>query len=125
MTDEEKIALVQAFNACIGKHDLDGLAKLITDDHVFIDSAHNVVSGRENVLRAWEGFLILFPDYKNVFETIRAEDDHIVILGHSTCSEAALDGPAIWTAKIADGAISEWRVYEDTDETRTMLMLTN
>ena len=99
MTDEEKVSLVHAFNACVGNHDLDGLAKLIADDHVFIDSAHNVVSGKDNVLRAWKGFLILFPDYENVFEKIRTEGDRITILGHSTCSEAALDGPAIWTAK--------------------------
>ena len=34
---------------------------------------------------------------------------------------AALDGPAIWTARIEDGKVSEWRLYEDTPANRARL----
>ena len=119
--DGKKIALVQALNQCISARDLGGLARSMTDDHVFIDSAGGTVVGKENALRAWKGFFAAFPDYRNVFEKFVVTEDRVAILGYSICSDARLDGPAIWTAKISGAAISEWRVYEDDEETRARL----
>ena len=38
--------IVLAFNDCINRRDLDGLARLMTDAHIFIDSDGNRVAGR-------------------------------------------------------------------------------
>jgi hypothetical protein len=36
-------------------------------------------------------------------------------------SEDALQGPALWTAKVVRGHVAEWRVYTDSIKVRNML----
>jgi ketosteroid isomerase-like protein len=112
-----------AFNDAINRCDLDRLRALMTDDHEFIDTARNVVAGREAALAAWRGFFAAFPDYRNEWESVTAAAGAVTAVGRSSCpSEAALDGPAIWIARIAgDGRVSQWRVHEDTPENRRQL----
>lgn len=120
-TDQEET--VRQFNECINNRDLDGLAALLTDDHNFIGAANETVQGKPKVLKAWEGFFNHFPDYQNFFETLTTQDNQIVIQGRSTCKDKRLDGPALWTAKVANGKVAEWRVYGDTLQNRKLLRL--
>ena len=48
-------ALTVEFNEHINNGDLDGLAKLMTDDHTFIDTADHVIRGkrRRQPSNAW------------------------------------------------------------------------
>jgi ketosteroid isomerase-like protein len=113
-----------AFNDAITERDLAALSGLMTEDHAFVDSEGNVVSGREAVLEAWRGFFDAFPDYRTVWASVTMNDDLLVATGHSVCAvDPRLDGPAIWTASVRDDKVSEWRVYEDTPERRAMLGL--
>ena len=59
--------VVIAFNDAINTHDVDRLAALMTDDHRFIDSAGQVVDGKQACVEAWRGFFAAFPDYRNHF----------------------------------------------------------
>jgi hypothetical protein len=94
----------------------------MTDDHTFIDSDGNVLAGKEKALAAWKGFFDAFLDYRNEWSWVVPGGGTLTAVGHSVCStEPALDGPAIWTARIGDDKISEWRVYEDTPENRARL----
>jgi SAM-dependent methyltransferase len=102
-----------AFNAAINRRELQGLAVLMDDDHRFIDSAGSTVTGKPACLEAWRGFFDAFPDYRNVFVSVRSQTEGIVdVLGHSECSVPELDGPARWRAVVADGLVVEWRVFE-------------
>jgi ketosteroid isomerase-like protein len=112
-----------SFNSRINAQDLGGLSELMTDDHVFIDAAENVVSGKRACLKAWQGFFAAFPDYKNTFDSMHATGDSVAIVGRSSCSDPRLDGPALWRAKIRGSQISEWRVFEDTKSNRVSLGL--
>ena len=53
----------------------------------------------------------------------RAVTDLVVIVGYSTCSVEVLKGPAIWTARVADDKVIQWRVFDDTPEVRQLLGL--
>jgi ketosteroid isomerase-like protein len=117
------VTIALQFNACINARDLEGLAALITDDHTFIDSANNIVRGKEHVVNAWQEFFALFPDYQNIFEQITSRDHLVAIRGRSICSEQQLDGPAMWTAKLRGTQVAEWRVYLDTPDNRKTLNL--
>jgi ketosteroid isomerase-like protein len=119
MDDVKRIAL--QFNDCINARDINGLARLMADDHAFIDSEGNTVSGKENCLNAWRGFFKAFPDYKNSFTTFINKGDLVTIAGYSTCSDDRLAGPALWTARVRDGKLVEWRVYTDTADNRQRL----
>jgi ketosteroid isomerase-like protein len=114
--------LVLAFNEAINERDLETLRGLMTEDHAFIDSDGNAVSGKRDVTAAWEGFFASFPDYRNSWEQLISRGEVIIAIGHSDCaSEPQLDGPAIWTAKSRGSQICEWRVYEDTSANRARL----
>jgi hypothetical protein len=96
------------FNEKINQRDLDGLVKLMTDDHIFIDNSGDVDG---NMKEGWEGFFKNFPDYRNIFTSVTVTDNVAVMIGYSTCSnERRLNGPSLWTAKIRGGRVSEWRV---------------
>jgi ketosteroid isomerase-like protein len=116
-------SIIQSFNDCITRRDIDGLAELMTPDHVFTDAANRSVSGKNQCLEAWAGFFAAFPDYQNVFDEITITEDEAVIAGYSVCSDRRLAGPAIWTAKIQGGLIREWRVYEDNATNRALLLM--
>jgi ketosteroid isomerase-like protein len=85
-----------AFNDAITRRDLVALGGLMTDDHTFIDTDDNVLSGREDVLNAWRGFFEAFPDYRNVWRNLIVKREMLIAVGRSTCAtEPELDGPAI------------------------------
>jgi ketosteroid isomerase-like protein len=112
---------VLQFNDCINARDIDGLAGLMSEDHSFIDSENNAIRGKAASLDAWRGFFAQFPDYRNHFERFISSTEQVTVVGHSTCSLPMLAGPALWTAKVKDGKVTEWRVYEDTVENRATL----
>ncbi|WP_404961254.1 nuclear transport factor 2 family protein [Streptomyces sp. 147326] len=119
--DAEPTSVVVRFNDCINRRDLGGLAGLMPPDHTFVDTRGAVVSGRESCLEAWRGFFASFPDYRNAFASLTAREDVVTVVGHSVCSEPGLEGPALWTARIRDGQVVEWRVHEDTPDVRRRL----
>jgi ketosteroid isomerase-like protein len=123
MRMNDPITAVTTFNDCINRQDLDALAGLMSEDHVFVDSSHEVHAGKETMVAGWKQFFKDYPDYQNHFEHIEARDNLVVIVGHSTCSHKSLDGPALWTARVIDGLVQEWRVYEDTLPNRELLNL--
>jgi ketosteroid isomerase-like protein len=109
-------AVALAFNDAITTRSLDDLALLMTDDHRFVDSSGAVVEGKAACLDAWRGFFDAYPDYENRFEEVVERADVVAMRGRSHCSTAILDGPAMWTARVRDGLVAEWRVYDDSDE---------
>src|SRR5215510_3210211 len=113
--------LTVTFNEHINNRDVDGIARLMTGDHTFIDSAAHETRGKAKCLEAWRGFFTSFPDYRNIFDRLEVENDRVVVVGRSTCSDVRLDGPALWTARVRDDRLAEWRVYEDTPTNRRTL----
>jgi ketosteroid isomerase-like protein len=109
------------FNDNINNRNLVGLAGLMTDDHVFIDTAGQSIHGKEECLRAWQGFFASFSDYKNIFDRHIAGEHTVTVVGRSSCSDARLDGPALWSAKVRHDKIFEWRIYENTPHNRREL----
>ncbi len=106
------------FNVKINKRGLDGLTEFMTPDHTFIDSEGEVYEGREAMKEGWRDFFSSYPNYRNIFTRVQVEDDFVAMVGYSTCSHGPLDGPALWSARVREGLVSEWRVYEDTPQNR-------
>jgi ketosteroid isomerase-like protein len=96
----DKETIITDFNNCINNRDIDGLSNLMADEYTFIDTENNIRSGKQTGIKDWLGFFGMFPDYRNTFEEFITGDDMIIVLGHSTCADERLAGPAIWTAKI-------------------------
>ena len=97
------------FNEKINQRDLDGLMELMTDDHRFIDNSGGI---DKNMKKGWREFFDNYPDYRNIFTSVTVQNNVAIVLGYSTCSnERRLNGPSMWTAKVHNGLVSEWRVY--------------
>ncbi len=122
MDDRAVVAI--RFNGCISAGDVDGLARLMSEDHTFIDTAGTEVIGRAACSEARRGFFEAFPGYCNVFEAVSGEGKEFTIAGQSFCpGHPQLEGPALWTAVIHGDQVVKWRVYEDTAEVRQRLGL--
>lgn len=119
------VSTASRFNACINARDLPALVALMSEDHTFVDSEGATVLGQDACRKAWQGFFAAFPDYRNVFEAMIADeaDETVTIMGRSECSVPALAGPALWTARVRDGLVTRWQVYQDSPENRAMLGL--
>src|SRR5262245_41672122 len=123
MSEKDQKMVVLEFNECINNRNLQGMSSLMTEDHVFIDSNNDAHRGKELMIKGWGDFFNQFPDYQNHFSIVECREDQVFVIGRSTCSYEPLEGPALWTAKVEDGLIAEWRVYLDTIENREKLGL--
>jgi ketosteroid isomerase-like protein len=123
MNDSDPKLIALLYNECINNQDLNGLILMMSEDHKFID-IKNRVETKEQMKESWRSFFEQYPDYKNVFHTIISRDNFVIMLGHSECSHEPLDGPAIWTAKIVNGKVAEWRIYDDNEDNRVLLLIT-
>lgn len=116
-------ALVAQFNGGINTRSITALEALMSEGHTFVDTAGNRYDGKEIALKAWTAFFALFPDYQNVFEQVIDTEDKVVVIGRTTCSEKALEGPALWAITFDGDKIAEWRVYKDTPESRDEIIV--
>ncbi|MDR1385684.1 MAG: nuclear transport factor 2 family protein [Planctomycetaceae bacterium] len=116
-------AIALKFNVYINSRDVEKLAELMTNDHVFIDMENNRIEGaHDNINIAWKPFFNLFPDYQNVFERVVVKDNRAIMEGYSVCSDKRFNNlRAIWVAEVRDDKISLWRIYPNTKENKTFL----
>lgn len=122
-TKDPKLTALQ-FNEYINNQDIRGLSSLMTEDHTFIDRAGAIDKGKKSMTRGWTQFFENFPDYKNNFERVESRDNLVILIGYAYWSEKNKYDPAIWTAKIENDLVAEWRIYEDTEENRKKFNIT-
>jgi ketosteroid isomerase-like protein len=122
MSRDPKATVVE-FNRRINMGDLEGLVDLMTEDHRFVDTAGAEIEGQEACLEARRGYISAIPDYRNHYETVLVRGERVIVRGKSKCSYPRLDWPALWSARIREGRICEWRVYEDTSANRAAIRL--
>lgn len=123
MNKRDPKLIVLQFNEYINNQDIEGLANLMAHDYQFVDSGDDVQQGKEANVQGWLVFFKQFPDYLNHFLIVESRGNSVFVIGHSTCADDRLDGPAIWTAKVENDLVAEWRVYLDTPENREQLEL--
>jgi len=121
LPDPKSIAI--QFNDCINSHDVEGLSRLMTDDHTFIDREGHTVTGKDAMTRAWTEFFAMFPAYTNTFEQVKTQGPLVVIQGFATWKPEDPPDHVLWTAKIRANRVAEWCVQEDTPENRARFHL--
>ena len=116
--EQDPISIVQEFNNCINNQDIDGLSDLMADEHTFVDRDGSRHGPKLKMIEGWKQFFRMFPDYRNTFERIIAEDDRVFISGFAFWSDKEPYDPVIWCAIIKENLIAEWSIHEDTPENR-------
>ena len=112
------ISIVEKFNDFINNQDIDGLADLMSEDHVFIDRDGKSYGPKSFMVDGWTDFFKMFPEYKNTFEKYNSFENNVYILGFAYWSKDEPYDPVIWTGKIEGNKIKEWQIYVDTPENR-------
>jgi len=115
---DPKLTVLQ-FNECINRQDIDGLSSLMTEDHTFIDREGQGDKGKESMTKGWTGFFKSFPEYKNTFTRVQSEDNLVVIYGFAIWQKGGEPDYVIWTARIENDLVAEWRIYKDTQDNKS------
>jgi hypothetical protein len=139
--DPDPRSTVLAFVDRINAADVTGIAALLSEDHEFVDTAGESFRGRETLREGWSGYFQLFPDYRIEIQQIRVEGPRVVLAGRTsgTLSPSGAEalrgpdgtlpppdqfqGPALFSANVEGGLITQWRVSRDTPEGRAELGL--
>ncbi len=129
-TDAAGRAMVRRFIACINRGDVNGLAGLMTDDHLFIDGMGNRVRIRRAMARGWAGYFAMVPDYAIEVEDVFVRGRTIAVLGFAGGSYVSPSTrrsagtwrvPAAWRAVVRRGRVAEWQVYADNEPIRQLM----
>jgi ketosteroid isomerase-like protein len=108
----------------INRHDVGGLAALMTEDHRFVDGLGKEVRGREQMEKGWLGYFAWFPDYSIHVDDAFSNGNVVALFGtaHGTyagkgnlLAENHWEIPAAWKAVVCKQRVSEWRVYADNE----------
>jgi len=130
MAFERPIEVVMAFIGRINAHDVDGLCRLMSPDHVFVDAQGSRWQGVEAMRAAWTGYFQWFPDYRISHEQFLQNGNLVAVFGTASASRAVRESsaqtngwqaPAAWMAVVRDGLVAEWRVYADNEGARRLL----
>jgi ketosteroid isomerase-like protein len=98
------LQVAQKFVERINAADVAGLATLMTEDHRFIDSLDNVVSGREATRAGWAGYFSMVPDYRLTAQQWLCEGPVAVMLGTASGTyspDGSLRPERRWTTPVA------------------------
>jgi uncharacterized protein (TIGR02246 family) len=124
----KRVAL--AFVEAINHQSVEGIADLMTEDHVFVDSLGTRVEGKQRVKPGWEGYFRMVPDYTVVIDETFVEGEVVVLLGtaQGTYSpdgvlrpENKWSTPAAWRGLIRGSLVAEWRIYADNEPIRQIM----
>jgi ketosteroid isomerase-like protein len=120
--NESAVDTVLEFMTRINQHEVDKLVEYMTEDHVFIDSLGQSVSGREKMRSGWRGYFEFCPDYWVSHEEAFATGKLAAVFG-AAGGTVAVNGKlppenrwrasAAWLAIVEGGLIKQWRVYAD------------
>lgn len=106
---DDAAALAIRFTERINSRDLEGVARTMSADHTFVDTASTAIIGKAACVKAWRKYCEAFAGYRNVLEGVpptrtKSPSSAALCPGHPE-----LDGPALWTAMVAADKVSEWR----------------
>jgi ketosteroid isomerase-like protein len=122
IVNESAAETVLVFLDLINQHDVDKLAEYMTEDHVFIDSLGQSVSGREKMRSGWRAYFAFCPDYWVSHEEIFSRGERVAVFGAAGGTIAAEGklppenkwrAPAAWQAIVEGGLVKQWSVYAD------------
>jgi hypothetical protein len=82
---------VIGFIDCINRGDIEGLGRLMTEDHELVVFGEDALRGRAPNIRAWAGYAEAYPDYV-IYPRVVAEPRAgcVAVLGHTTGSHLGL-----------------------------------
>ena len=118
-SNDKKIVIL--FIEALNNADIEEIANMMSDDHVFIDSGGGKYTGKETMKQGWTAYFDMFPDYKIEAVDITQNDSTVGVFGYASGSykgnkDSYFRIPASWKAVVKNGKIKHWQVYCETKE---------
>jgi hypothetical protein len=123
------VAAVISFIDRINHGDVEGMSRLMTEDHVLSVFDEPPLVGREANVAGWRGYADAYPDYCIHPHRVAAVNGRVAVQGHTTGSHVGLpeaeerDRTLIWIAEVVHGALRSWTLVEDSAPNRGRLGL--
>lgn len=114
MNTSNNINIAIQFVEAINTSSIDKIEKLLSTDHIFIDSGDGRYEGKDFMIQAWIGYFEMFPDYKIEIVDISENDSLVGIFGYASGTYKGLHNetnsnyfrvPASWKAIVEDNKI--------------------
>jgi ketosteroid isomerase-like protein len=108
-----------AFVDCVNRGDVDGLGRLMSEDHVLRVLDEEPVAGRAANLAGWRAYLTAAPRYTIHPRSVARSGATVAILGHTTGSPLGLPDEEerrhtlTWVAEVEGGRVRSWTITED------------
>ena len=112
--------VVLEFIDAINRADTDAIERLMTDDHVFIDSAGYTYQGKDVMKKSWLNYFNMFPDYRIETVDITQNKSVVGIFGFASGTYKGKRNKkdsnyyridAAWKAVVRKGRIAHWQIY--------------
>jgi len=116
---EPVMEVALAFVDAVNRQDLMELGKLMSKNHMFVDSLGVLVEGRDKMLAGWADYLQTVPDFMVSIEETYTSGPVVVMLGVARGNQ--WQTPAAWRATVLNGQVTEWRVYGDSAALRKLM----
>jgi ketosteroid isomerase-like protein len=129
MAQESPLDLAFRFVECINRGDVQGLAELMADDHIFIDLSGEEHRGREALIEDWRSYFSLCPQYMIHLAEAYILGHTVVLIGRTTGSHTGqprreeFQGTLIWVAETQQDKLIRWQLLEDIPQNRSALGL--
>jgi len=122
--------VVLRFVDAINRADVDRLAALMTDDHVFVDSDGTRTAGRDVMREGWAGYFAMMADYRIAVAETYSSGATVVVVG--TASGTYVGGgpprpenrwsvPAAWRGVVKGDRVAEWQVFVNPEPIRAAM----
>jgi len=114
----EEIAL--QFVDAINHADVNRLAILMTNDHIFVDSDGSKIIGRAAVLDAWTQYFSMMRDYRVVVHETYSSEKTVILVGTATGVYIGISQPhpenhwavpATWRVVTEANQVAVWQVF--------------
>jgi uncharacterized protein (TIGR02246 family) len=124
------IEVFDKFVNAINQRDVEHIARLMTEDHLFVDSLGVEFRGRELMRQGWAAYFSMVPDYVIEVKETLADGQLVVATGiaQGTYSpdgklrpDDAWSTPAAWRAVVKGGCVAVWQVFADNEPLRKNL----
>jgi ketosteroid isomerase-like protein len=121
------IEVFEEFIDAINQRNVDRICRLMTENHLFVDSLGGEFRGRDSMRHGWAAYFSMVPDYAIDIKESMADGQLVIATGmaRGTYSpdgklrpEDAWSTPAAWRAVVEGGCIATWQVYADNEPFR-------
>ena len=128
--EQDPTSVVDRFIRQINTRNAAGLSRLMTDDHLFVDSLGNTVRGRDEMRKVWIAYFYVIPDFTvTIYEKfLKGNAVGLFGIARGTYNTGGKllernrwEMPAAWKAVVREGLIAEWHVFADNEPVRRIM----